>query len=95
MSVFSVDPDAVFTATAALRGTIDRLQGESASLSAQLLQLQSSWTGAAAAMFQDTLEQWRATQHQVEESLARIGTALDAAGRQYQDVEQANMSLFG
>ncbi|WP_460772188.1 WXG100 family type VII secretion target [Microbacterium sp. GXF7504] len=94
MSVFSVDPDAVFGATAALRGTIDRLQGESASLSAQLVQLQSSWTGTAAAMFQDTVDQWRATQHQVEESLARIGTALDAAGRQYRDVEQANMTLF-
>ena len=94
MSVFSVDPDAVFTATAAMRGTIDRLQVESSSLLAQLTQLQSSWTGVAAGMFQGTVEQWRATQHQVEEALTQIGMALDAAGRQYRDVEQANMSLF-
>lgn len=94
MSVFSVDPDAVFTATAAMRGTIERLQSESAALLSQLTQLQSSWTGAAAGMFHGTVDQWRATQHQVEDSLAQINAALDAAGRQYRDVEQANMTLF-
>jgi WXG100 family type VII secretion target len=94
MAVFSVDPDQVFAATAAMHGTIERLQTESSALLAQLTNLQSSWTGVAAGMFQGTVDQWRTTQHQVEESLAQINAALDAAGRQYQDVEQANMSLF-
>jgi WXG100 family type VII secretion target len=94
MAIFSVDPDQVFAATAAMRGTIERLQSESTALLAQLTTLQSSWTGTAAGMFQGTVDQWRATQHQVEETLSQINAALDAAGRQYQDVEQANMSLF-
>ncbi len=94
MTVFSVDSDAVFAATAAMRGTIDRLQAESGSLLAQLTQLQSSWTGSAAALFHGTVDQWRATQLQVEESLGAINQALTAAGQQYLDVEQANASLF-
>ncbi len=90
----AVDSDAVFTATAAMRGTIERLQAESSALLAQLTNLQSQWTGAASGMFQGTVDQWRATQHQVEDSLAQIGTALTTAGNQYLEVEQANMSLF-
>ena len=40
------------------------------------------------------VDQWRATQRQVEDSLAGINTALAAAGRQYADAEQATTSLF-
>lgn len=94
MSTFSVDSDALFAATATMRGTIERLQTESASLLAQLTQLQSSWTGSAAVLFHGTLDQWRTTQLQVEESLGAIGHALAAAGQQYLEVEQANASLF-
>ncbi|MDQ1131095.1 WXG100 family type VII secretion target [Microbacterium sp. SORGH_AS_0888] len=94
MSAFSVDSDALFAATATMRGTIDRLQAESGSLLAQLTQLQSSWTGSAAVLFHGTVEQWRATQLQVEDALAAIGQALTAAGQQYLEVEQANASLF-
>lgn len=94
MAVFSVDSDAVLSSTAAVRGTIDRLQGETAALMAQLTQLQASWTGAAAVAFHSTVEQWRGTQRQVEESLGGINAALGTAGRQYADAEQASMSLF-
>ncbi|MFT4212187.1 MAG: WXG100 family type VII secretion target [Microbacterium sp.] len=94
MAVFSVDSDAVFAATAAIRGTIERLQAESGALLAQLTSLQSQWTGTAAGMFQGTVDGWRATQQQVEESLSQIGAALTAAGNQYLEVEQANTSLF-
>ena len=94
MAVFSVDSDAVLTSTAAVRGTIDRLNAEVAALMTQLTHLQGSWTGAASVAFQSTVEQWRATQRTVEDSLAGINTALAAAGRQYADAEQASMSLF-
>lgn len=94
MAVFSVDSDAVLTATSAVRGTIERLEAESLSLLAQLTQLQSSWTGAAAAAFQGTVEQWRATQRHVEQTLADINGALAVAGQQYADAEQASMNLF-
>jgi 6 kDa early secretory antigenic target len=94
MAVYSVDSDAVLTATAAVRGTIERLQAESAAMQTHLTQLQSSWTGAAATAFQVVAEEWRATQRQVEDTLASINQALAAAGRQYAEVEAMNTSLF-
>ncbi|MEV7694834.1 WXG100 family type VII secretion target [Microbacterium sp. NPDC089189] len=94
MAVFSVDSDQVIAATSTIRGTIDRLQGESNALLAQLSALQSSWTGSASGMFQGTVEQWRAAQRTVEDALSSINLALTAAGQQYADAEQANMTLF-
>ena len=94
MAVFSVDSDAVLSTTAAVRGTIDRLQGETQAMLTQLTQLQSSWTGSASVAFSTVVDQWRATQRQVEDSLAAINTALTAAGHQYAEAEQATMSLF-
>ncbi|GAB3602572.1 WXG100 family type VII secretion target [Microbacterium aureliae] len=94
MAVFSVDSDAVLAATGSVRGTIDRLQAETQSMMAQLTHLQSTWTGGASGAFHGAVEQWRATQRQVEESLAGINHALATAGRQYAEAEMASMSLF-
>ncbi len=91
MAVYSVDSDAVLSATAAVRGTIDRLQGETQSMLAQLTQLQATWTGSAA---NHVVDRWRATQRTVEDSLTEINAALAAAGRQYAEVEQATMGHF-
>lgn len=94
MAVFSVDSDAVLTATSTIRGTVDRLQAESLSLMSQLATLQSAWTGAASGMFHGSVEQWRVAQRTVEEALAAINLALAAAGQQYEAAEQANIALF-
>jgi WXG100 family type VII secretion target len=94
MAVYAVDSDAVLTANTAVRGTIDRLQAETQSMMSQLVSLQSSWTGTASSAFQQVVDQWRATQRQVEESLANINTALATAGRQYAEAEQATTGLF-
>lgn len=94
MAVFSVDSDAVFAATGSIRGTIDRIQGESQAMLAQLTQLQSTWSGGAAVAFQSAVDQWRATQRQVEDALAGINQALAVAGRQYAEAEQASLALF-
>ncbi len=94
MAVYSVDSDAVVATTAAVRGTIDRLQGETNAMMSQLTQLQASWTGSASVAFQTVVDQWRATQRQVEDALTGINAALAAAGRQYADAELATASLF-
>ncbi|QKJ18832.1 WXG100 family type VII secretion target [Microbacterium hominis] len=94
MAVFSVDSDAVLAATASVRGTIDRLQAETQAMMSQLTQLQSSWTGSASVAFHSVVEEWRATQRHVEESLAGINSALGVAARQYSEAETATMSLF-
>ena len=64
MAVFAVDSDAVLATTAAVRGTIDSLQAETNAMMTQLVQLQSSWTGAASIAFGSVVEQWRGTQRQ-------------------------------
>lgn len=94
MAVFSVDSDAVLSATAGVRGTIERLQAESNAMMAQLTALQASWTGSASVAFHTVTDQWRATQRHVEDTLAGISVALGAAGRQYAEAEQATTSLF-
>jgi len=94
MAMFTVDSDAVLAQSAAIRGTVDRIQGESQAMLGQLVQLQSTWTGQASAAFQETVERWRATQRQVEEALAAITLALESAGRHYADAEVTNAALF-
>lgn len=94
MSVFTVDTEAVHAAHGATRGTMERLQGESASLMAQLGQLQSSWVGNASNAFQTCAEQWRGAQLHVEQVLDSIGTALGSAAMQYADADQYSASLF-
>jgi early secretory antigenic target protein ESAT-6 len=94
MSAYSVDSDAVLSATVAVRGTIDRVEAETHAMLAQLVSLQTSWTGGAAFAFSSIVDQWRATQRQVEESLGAINTALATAGRQYAEAEQFSASLF-
>lgn len=94
MSVFTVDTDAVQAANGAAHATMSRLQSESATLMAQLLQLQSSWTGAAAGAFQSCIEQWRGAQMHVEQALESIGTALGSAALQYSDADRYSAQLF-
>jgi len=94
MAIFSVDSDEVLTATAAVHGTIERLEAETSAMLGQLTQLQSSWTGSASSAFHGVVEQWRATHRQVEDALTAINHALAAAARQYAEAEQASLSLF-
>ena len=61
---------------------------------ANLVNLQSAWSGNASAAFQQTVEQWKATQRTVEDSLDSINVALETAGRNYADTEQATMAMF-
>lgn len=94
MAVFSVDSDAVLAATVAIRGTADRVRGETHAMLAQLTGLQSQWTGSAAMAFTGAVDQWRAANAQIEEALQAISVALETAGRQYADAEQLNLGLF-
>ncbi|PZQ90644.1 MAG: WXG100 family type VII secretion target [Leifsonia xyli] len=94
MSTFQVDSEAVLAHAAAARQTVGRIQGEVGALHSQLEQLQSSWTGGAAAAFRSVVEEWRITQQRVEESLTAIGSALAQAGQQYAEIEAQNTRIF-
>ena len=43
---------------------------------------------------QGVVAQWRATQHQVRESLESIGRVLSAAGAQYAETEAQAVRMF-
>ncbi|WP_336631647.1 MULTISPECIES: WXG100 family type VII secretion target [unclassified Microbacterium] len=94
MAQFSVDSDQVMSATASIRATADRLQGETAAMMGQLTQLQGSWTGSAAVAFQSVVDRWRGAQRELEAALGDIGTALAHVGTQYAQTEIAAAGLF-
>lgn len=94
MPIFSVDSDAVMTATASIRATSDRLQADTAAMLGQLTQLQDSWTGSASIAFQGVVERWRAAQRDLDAALGEIGSALAATGQQYAQTELAATGMF-
>ena len=94
MTTYQVDSEAVLSATASIHASMQRLSGESSALLGQLVNLQGSWSGAAASAFQSVVSDWRATQQRVEESLGSIGHALGSAAQQYAEAETSNARLF-
>ncbi|MDD9205993.1 WXG100 family type VII secretion target [Georgenia sp. 10Sc9-8] len=91
---FQVDSTEVAAAAARTRTSSGVIRGEVAAMMGHLGQLQTAWTGQAAAAFGACAEQWRATQGQVEATLEQITLALDSASRTYAEAEQAAHSLF-
>jgi len=94
MAVFSVDSDAVMSATSAVRATGERLQSDTTAMMSQLTQLQGSWTGTASVAFQSVIERWRAAQREVEAALAEISGALGHVATQYAETEMAAAGAF-
>lgn len=94
MTRFHIDSEAVAAATANAQAAASRIQSDVQALHARLTELEGSWSGQAAAAFQGVVAEWAALQRQVDDGLARLGTALGAAGRHYADVEAQNARLF-
>ena len=94
MAIFSVDSSQVAQAAAMTRLQVDRIRTDIATMMGQLHHLQTTWTGGAAAGFADCVQQWRATQAQVEQSLESISTQLSFAATTYEQAEAEAASLF-
>lgn len=94
MAVFSVDSDAVLTATRTIQSAGERVQSETGAMMSHLTGLQGSWTGSAAVAFQSVIDRWRAAQREVDAALADISMALGNAGQQYAQTEIAALGLF-
>ncbi|MDR2380029.1 MAG: WXG100 family type VII secretion target [Bifidobacteriaceae bacterium] len=94
MSSFQVNSETLGVVASAANGSIAAIQGEIATLNGQCAELASVWTGSAANAFGAAMEQWRGAQRVVEDALASLSQALNAAGQSYAEVEQANMALF-
>jgi len=94
MTRFQVDSEAVLATTTALRGSIVRIQGDAATLQAQLTGLQSTWSGSAASAFQVAVGEWTGAYQRVEQALTALNEALMHAGQGYSDVEQQAARMF-
>ena len=94
MTRYQIDSEAVASATTAVQAAASRIQADVSGLHSQLLALQSSWTGQAAAAFQSVVADWTATQRRVEESLQLINGGLAQAGQHYAEIEMQNARLF-
>ena len=94
MAQFIVDSEVIASKSAQAKAHVASITAEVNGMTASLQDLQSSWTGSASTNFQGELDKWRATQRQVEESIAQINEALSRAGVNYSDTEQSNASMF-
>ena len=94
MAQFIVDSEVIASKSAQAKAHVASITAEVNGMTASLQDLQSSWTGSASTNFQVVLDKWRATQRQVEESIAQINEALSRAGVNYSDTEQSNASMF-
>ena len=94
MSRFEVDSTRVSEASAAVLSSAGALSTEVDRMMRNLVDLQSSWKGQASSGFQGVVTEWRGTQERVRAALEDIQRALAAAGRQYADVEAANVRMF-
>lgn len=94
MTRFSVDINEVNAAGAVVRRSVDQIRIEVAAMLGHLNNLQSTWTGGAAAAFTDVLAQWQATQGQVETGLDAITNALNQTAQTYQDAESAVFNTY-
>ncbi|MFC5380932.1 WXG100 family type VII secretion target [Aquipuribacter nitratireducens] len=94
MTRFEVDSAQVEAASARVQVASEQVGAEVDAMMRHLEDLQGTWRGQAATGFAALVEQWRATQLQVRESLDGIQVALAHAGRQYAETEAAAARMF-
>lgn len=95
MALLQIDTAELLAKSQTVEATLGRIQSDVSSMESQLRQLQDSWKGSASTAFQEVLTQWRATQAQVEQSLASVRQAMASASSQYEETESANTRMFG
>ena len=92
--IYHVDSEQVAASAANVAATASAIRDQVAAMMANLLALQDTWGGVAAANFADCTSQWRITQAQVEASLDSISTQLATAASVYSEAEAQSMALF-
>ncbi|WP_203136010.1 WXG100 family type VII secretion target [Microbacterium sp. JZ31] len=94
MAIFSVDTEAVSAANGQTLNTAEQIRGLTATLTGQLAQLESTWSGASAGAFQSALTQWKSAQQSVEQALDSLGRALGVASAHYAEAERLTSGMF-
>lgn len=94
MPTYHVDSQQVSLAAATADQSSATIRAEVATMMAILQGLSASWGGAASTQFQGVIEQWQATQFQVESALTAISGQLGQAAITYAEAESQASSLF-
>ncbi|GAA4628866.1 MULTISPECIES: WXG100 family type VII secretion target [Cellulomonas] len=94
MSRYEVDSTQLDGSASAVLARAATIQQEVAAMQRQLADLQAGWRGGAAGAFGAVVAEWSGTQARVEQSLAQIAAAMQAAARTYADAEQHASRLF-
>ncbi|WP_068264338.1 WXG100 family type VII secretion target [Janibacter limosus] len=87
MATFTVDTAQVASSASDVARISEDVETTVASMMSRLLSLQNDWQGDASTSFQDLINDWRATQRTVKESLDEIGRALNDASQTYDTSE--------
>ncbi len=94
MPAYYVDSSQVSLAAATADQSATVIRAEVAKMMAFLQGLSETWGGTASLQFQGVIEQWQATQFQVEDALSAISLQLGQAATTYSDAETAASALF-
>ncbi len=74
---------------AAINQTAGEIDSLLATLTSQMADLAASYTGPAAAAFQEVYARWQTTQFQIKEELGEIGIALGNTGQAREEQEES------
>ena len=87
MATFTVNTTQVASRASDVSRISEDVETTVASMMSRLISLQNDWQGDASTSFQDLINDWRATQRTVKESLDEIGRALSDASQTYDNSE--------
>lgn len=94
MATFTVDTTQVANSASDVTRISEDVETSVASMMSRLISLQNEWKGDASTSFQDLINDWRATQRTVKESLDEIGRALNEASQTYDSSETTVKGSF-
>jgi WXG100 family type VII secretion target len=77
-----------------ITGQSNKIESEISDLRQQISNLDSLWEGAASGGYQATKAKWMQAAADLQQTLARIGTAVHTASEQYQQTENKNAGLW-
>ena len=87
MATFTVNTTQVASSASDVSRISEDVETTVASMMSRLISLQNDWQGDASTSFQDLINDWRATQRTVKESLDDISRVLTEAGQTYSTTE--------
>jgi WXG100 family type VII secretion target len=91
----AVDFGAVSAAAGDISSIASQVDGKIGDLTGQISNLEQVWEGGAGEGFQHTKQAWLTAAKDLQQTLAKIGTAVHAAHENYTQAENTNKNRWG